>query len=76
MTFCRLPVDQRRGYTGVVNALSRIIKEEGVVTLWRVRRLFLFPWLLYKLSNNVPVHVKYVLILIELNIKCDNGTTD
>ena len=31
----RLPVDQRRGYTGVVNALSRIIKEEGVVTLWR-----------------------------------------
>lgn len=31
----RLPVDQRRGYTGVVNALSRIVKEEGVLTLWK-----------------------------------------
>lgn len=31
----RLPVDQRRGYTSVFNALSRIIKEEGLFTLWR-----------------------------------------
>uniref|UniRef100_A0A8R1DNK3 Mitochondrial 2-oxoglutarate/malate carrier protein n=1 Tax=Caenorhabditis japonica TaxID=281687 RepID=A0A8R1DNK3_CAEJA len=31
----RLPVDQRRNYTGVVNALTRITKEEGVLTLWR-----------------------------------------
>lgn len=30
-----LPVEQRRGYTSVGNALSRIIKEEGVLTLWR-----------------------------------------
>ncbi|CAB3404887.1 unnamed protein product [Caenorhabditis bovis] len=31
----RLPVEQRRNYTGVVNALTRIVKEEGVLTLWR-----------------------------------------
>lgn len=31
----RLPVDQRRGYTNVFNALSRITQEEGVLTLWR-----------------------------------------
>ena len=33
---CRLPADQRRGYTNVFNALFRIMKEEGVLTLWRV----------------------------------------
>ncbi|XP_043540463.1 mitochondrial 2-oxoglutarate/malate carrier protein-like, partial [Chiloscyllium plagiosum] len=32
---CRLPVDQQRGYTNVFNALIRITREEGVVTLWR-----------------------------------------
>ncbi|XP_067658187.1 mitochondrial 2-oxoglutarate/malate carrier protein-like [Haliotis asinina] len=31
----RLPVDQQRGYKNVFNALSRIVTEEGVVTLWR-----------------------------------------
>ncbi|XP_067947918.1 mitochondrial 2-oxoglutarate/malate carrier protein-like [Watersipora subatra] len=31
----RLPVAERRGYTGVFNALSRIIRDEGVLTLWR-----------------------------------------
>ncbi|XP_051935296.1 mitochondrial 2-oxoglutarate/malate carrier protein [Hippocampus zosterae] len=31
----RLPVDQRRGYTNVFNALARIMREEGVTTLWR-----------------------------------------
>jgi len=30
-----LPPEQRRGYTSVVNALSRIVREEGVLTLWR-----------------------------------------
>lgn len=33
---CSLPVDQRRGYSNVFNALARITKEEGVTTLWRV----------------------------------------
>lgn len=32
----RLPVAERRGYTNVFNALSRITREEGVLTLWRV----------------------------------------
>lgn len=31
----RLPPDQQRGYTNVFNALFRISKEEGIVTLWR-----------------------------------------
>lgn len=31
----RLPVSEQRGYTNVFNALFRIVKEEGVVTLWR-----------------------------------------
>lgn len=30
-----LPANQRRGYTGLGNALSRIVKEEGLKTLWR-----------------------------------------
>uniref|UniRef100_A0A8D0B223 Mitochondrial 2-oxoglutarate/malate carrier protein n=1 Tax=Salvator merianae TaxID=96440 RepID=A0A8D0B223_SALMN len=31
----RLPPDQRRGYRNVFNALVRITREEGVITLWR-----------------------------------------
>lgn len=31
----RLPVAERRGYTNVFNALARIVKEEGILTLWR-----------------------------------------
>lgn len=31
----RLPLDQRRNYTSVVNAIARIVKEEGIATLWR-----------------------------------------
>lgn len=31
----RLPVAEQRGYTNVVNALSRVTREEGVLTLWR-----------------------------------------
>jgi len=31
----RLPPEQRRGYTSVFNALYRITKEEGLLTLWR-----------------------------------------
>uniref|UniRef100_A0A5G2QC86 Solute carrier family 25 member 11 n=1 Tax=Sus scrofa TaxID=9823 RepID=A0A5G2QC86_PIG len=32
----RLPPDQRRGYKNVFDALIRIVREEGVPTLWRV----------------------------------------
>jgi solute carrier family 25 oxoglutarate transporter 11 len=31
----RLPLEERRNYKGVFNALARIVKEEGVFTLWR-----------------------------------------
>lgn len=31
----RLPLNERRNYTGVFNALARITREEGVLTLWR-----------------------------------------
>lgn len=31
----RLPLNERRNYTGVFNALSRIAREEGILTLWR-----------------------------------------
>lgn len=31
----KLPLDQRRNYTSVVNAISRMVREEGVLTLWR-----------------------------------------
>ena len=37
---CRLPPDQRRGYKNVFNALVRITREEGVMTLWRVSLRF------------------------------------
>lgn len=30
-----LPVDQRRNYTGVFNAMSRTVKEDGLLGLWR-----------------------------------------
>lgn len=30
-----LPAAERRGYTSAFNALSRIVKEEGLATLWR-----------------------------------------
>lgn len=31
----RLPPAERRGYTSVFNALARVTREEGVLTLWR-----------------------------------------
>ncbi|KAK4337233.1 hypothetical protein RND71_044044 [Anisodus tanguticus] len=31
----RLPLAERRNYTGITNALTRIVREEGVLTLWR-----------------------------------------
>lgn len=31
----KLPVAERRNYTNVFNALFRIVKEEGIITLWR-----------------------------------------
>lgn len=41
----RLPIEQRRNYSSVVNAVVRIVREEGVLTLWRgciPSKLFIF----------------------------------
>ncbi|XP_067627403.1 mitochondrial 2-oxoglutarate/malate carrier protein-like [Eurosta solidaginis] len=35
MSDARLPPEERRNYTNVINALTRIVKEEGLLTLWR-----------------------------------------
>ena len=43
LRFNRLPPAERRGYSSVFNALYRITKEEGVLTLWRVT-LCLLHW--------------------------------
>ena len=32
----RLPIDQRRNYRNVFHALIRIVRDEGVLALWRV----------------------------------------
>ena len=39
---CRLPVAERRNYKNVFNALGRICKEEGVLTMWRVAYIILY----------------------------------
>jgi len=31
----RLPLAERRNYSGVFNALARMTREEGILTLWR-----------------------------------------
>ncbi|CAK5068915.1 unnamed protein product [Meloidogyne enterolobii] len=33
----RLPINERRNYKNVLDALIRVTREEGVVTLWRVK---------------------------------------
>lgn len=32
----RLPIEQQRGYKNVFDAMFRITREEGLLTLWRV----------------------------------------
>ncbi len=31
-----MPVEERRGYKNVFDAMIRVVREEGVLTLWRV----------------------------------------
>lgn len=33
----KLPPAEKRGYKNVFNALTRIVKEEGTATLWKVK---------------------------------------
>ncbi len=49
------PAAERRGYTGVFNALLRIVKEEGVLSLWKG----LTPNILRGISMNVGMMACY-----------------
>jgi len=57
----RLPLDERRNYKNVVNALVRIVREEGVVTLWRgctptmIRAMILNPAQLASYSQSKQI---------------------
>ena len=50
-----LPVEQRRNYRHVLDAFSRIIKEEGVLALWRG----VFPTMLRAVAINVSMLTTY-----------------
>jgi len=50
-----LPPAERRNYTGVFNALTRIVKEEGVTALWRGA----VPTMTRAISLNVAMMVSY-----------------
>ncbi len=50
-----LPPEQKRGYTSLGNAMSRIIKEEGAGTLWRG----LFPAIARAMALNFGMLVPY-----------------
>ena len=50
-----LPINERRNYNNVFNAFSRIIKEEGVTTLWNGAN----PTIMRAISLNVSQLVTY-----------------
>lgn len=50
-----LPVNERRNYTGVVNALTRIVNEEGVTSLWKGA----VPTMTRAISLNIAMMVSY-----------------
>lgn len=50
-----LPLDERRNYRNVFHAFYRIIKEEGILTLWRGS----FPTICRGVSMNVGMMASY-----------------
>lgn len=62
----RLPLEQRRNYTSVFNALYRITKEEGVLTLWRVRMCTL---LMVKINWSVDQNDKMYVLQCSLSLQ-------
>jgi solute carrier family 25 oxoglutarate transporter 11 len=50
-----LPLKERRNYKNVFDALSRIVKEEGLVTLWRGSA----PTILRAISMNLGKQIQY-----------------
>jgi solute carrier family 25 oxoglutarate transporter 11 len=65
-----LPTDQRRNYKNVFEAFARIIKEEGIMTLWRGST----PTVLRAMSMNLGMLTTYDEIKERLNKS--SGTKD
>ena len=66
-----LPPEQRRGYKNVFDAFGRIIKEEGVISLWRGSA----PTVLRAMSVNIGQMASFDQ-LKELVLKMRNGEWD
>ena len=62
----RLPLEQRRNYTSVFNALYRITKEEGLLTLWRVRMCTL---LMAKINCSLDQNDKMYVLHCSLSLQ-------
>ena len=58
-----LPPEQRRNYKHVFDAFSRIIKEEGLLTLWRGSG----PTIVRGMAMNLGMVKKGLIILFEKN---------
>ena len=56
---CSLPPAERRNYTNVVNALVRVVREEGTLTLWRVHIVLIR-------QSNLPIQTKYLSMCTRL----------
>lgn len=68
-----LPVEERRNYTGVGNALTRIVAEEGITGLWAGA----VPTITRAISLNVAMMVSYETVkekLAEMTGKPQNDT--
>ena len=50
-----LPPEERRGYNNVFNAFSRIIKEEGVTSMWKGA----MPTVMRAIALNIAMLVSY-----------------
>ena len=50
-----LPVEQRRNYTGVFNALTRIVQDEGILALWKGA----VPTIMRASALNIAMMVSY-----------------
>ena len=78
----QLPKEQRRNYTGFFNAVGRIVKEEGVLALWRgstptvvrgttitVVMLASYDEVKERLSKQLKMHQEHLGIRVSYKIK-------
>ncbi|CAK4673825.1 hypothetical protein LEN26_005429 [Aphanomyces euteiches] len=69
-TDAQLPVEQRKNYKSVADTFGRIIKEEGVLSLWKGA----FPTVLRAMSLNVGMLATYDQAKDSLTPICGNAT--